>query len=98
MAQPFLPHSDGNGHAVVIGEKAAVTKVAALGTGSAIRLTWTGGPGRIQLGGPTASAADAAHSINLPTEAGIEVFRLGPDHSHIAWDAVDITATMGDGL
>lgn len=98
MSQPFLPHSDGGGHAVVIGAKAASTKVAPLGSGAAIRLTWTGGPGWVQLGGPASDASNHDQSLYLPTEAGIEVLRRGPDHSHIAWDAVDITATMGDGL
>lgn len=98
MAQPFLPHSDGNGHAVVIGAKAAVTKVAALGTGAVVLVAWSNGPGYIQLGGETADATVHNQSIYLPVEAGMVTLRCGPDHSHIAWDGIDLHAVMGDGL
>jgi len=98
MSQPFLPHSDGNGHAVVIGAKAAPTKVAALGSGSTVLIAWSNGPGYIQLGGSGADATAHDQSIYLPVDAGMITLRRGPDHSHIAWDGIDLHAVVGDGL
>jgi hypothetical protein len=98
MTKAFLPHSDGTGHSVVIGLDASGTKVAPLPPSESIRVAWVNGPGFIQLGGSSATAADPAQSLHLPTEAGVEVYRRGPDHSHIAWEGLDIHVTMGDGL
>lgn len=98
MSQPFLPHSDGTGHAVVIGAKSASTKVAPLGSGAVVLVAWSNGPGYVQLGGSGADATAHDQSIYFPVEAGMITLRRGPDHSHIAWDGIDLHAVMGDGL